>query len=78
MNEYSLKNIHLTSLRKSIGFVPQDAFLFSDTIKNNIKIGNENASEEEIIQAAKSAYIHHNIEKFNKKIKSLSSKRFLG
>jgi len=70
-----IKNIHLTSLRKSIGFVPQDAFLFSDTIKNNIKIGNENASEEEIIQAAKSAYIHHNIEKFNRKYETFVGER---
>jgi len=62
-------------LRKSIGYVPQDAFLFSDTIKNNIKIGNENATEEEIIQAAKSAYIHHNIEKFNKKYETSVGER---
>ena len=75
IDKNKIKNIHLTSLRKSIGFVPQDAFLFSDTIKNNIKIGNENASEEEIIQAAKSAYIHHNIEKFNRKYETFVGER---
>ncbi|MCK5678685.1 MAG: ABC transporter ATP-binding protein [Flavobacteriaceae bacterium] len=70
-----IKNINLKSLRKSIGFVPQDAFLFSDTIKNNIKIGNENASDKEIIQAAKDAYIHHNIENFKNKYETLVGER---
>jgi ATP-binding cassette subfamily B protein len=46
--------------------VPQDAFLFSDTIKNNIKFGKENATDEEVIQAAKYAQVHKNINGFNK------------
>ena len=62
-----IRSINLSSLRSSIGFVPQDAFLFSDTIKNNIKIGDENASDSKVIQMAKAAYIHHNIEKFKNK-----------
>ncbi|MCF6296677.1 MAG: ABC transporter ATP-binding protein/permease [Flavobacteriaceae bacterium] len=70
-----IKNINLISLRESIGFVPQDAFLFSDTIKNNIKIGNENATNEEIIQSAKAAYIHHNIDQFNNKYNTLVGER---
>jgi len=41
--------------------VPQDAFLFSDTIGNNIRFGKENASEEEVINAAKNAAVHKNI-----------------
>ncbi|MDO9039516.1 MAG: ATP-binding cassette domain-containing protein, partial [Lutibacter sp.] len=45
--------------------VPQEAFLFSDTIKNNIKFGDEAASDEKIEQAANDAYIHHNIIEFN-------------
>ena len=60
-----ITKINLTSLRNSIGFVPQEAFLFSDTIKNNIKFGNEEAVEEVIKNAAKNAHIHHNIEQFN-------------
>ena len=59
-----IKGINLTNLRNSIGFVPQEAFLFSDTIKNNIKFGNENAIDEVIEKAAKNAHIHHNIEEF--------------
>jgi ATP-binding cassette subfamily B protein len=53
--------LNLNDLRNSIGYVPQDAFLFSDTIKNNIMFGNENATEEEIIEAAKNADVHKNI-----------------
>ena len=56
-----VKNINLNDLRKQIGFVPQEAFLFSDTIKNNIKFGDVNADDEKIEKAAKDAYIHHNI-----------------
>lgn len=60
-----IEQLNLDNLRQSIGFVPQEAFLFSDTIKNNIKFGDEAASDEKIEQAAKDAYIHHNIIEFN-------------
>ena len=60
-----IEQLNLDNLRQSIGFVPQEAFLFSDTIKNNIKFGDESASDEKIKQAAKDAYIHHNITEFN-------------
>ena len=60
-----IEQINLDNLRQSIGFVPQEAFLFSDTIKNNIKFGDESASDDKIEQAAKDAYIHHNIIEFN-------------
>ncbi len=60
-----IEQLNLDNLRQSIGFVPQEAFLFSDTIKNNIKFGNESASDEKIEQAAKDAYIHHNLIEFN-------------
>ena len=61
-----IKDINLNDLRENIGFVPQEAFLFSDTIKNNIKFGNDNAVEDIIKNAAKNAHIHHNIEEFSK------------
>ena len=60
-----IEQLNLGDLRQSIGFVPQEAFLFSDTIKNNIKFGDESASDDKIEQAAKDAYIHHNIIEFN-------------
>ncbi len=56
-----IKNCNLNDIRSQIGFVPQDPFLFSDTIENNIKFGKEDATQEEIIDAAKSAVIHDNI-----------------
>lgn len=75
IDHHPIREIHLESLRDSIGYVPQDAFLFSDTIKNNIKIGDEKATDEEIILAAKAAYIHHNILNFNKKYETLVGER---
>lgn len=67
LDNTNVKDLNLDNLRQNIGFVPQEAFLFSDTIKNNIKFGDENASDEKIHQAAKDAYIHHNIIDFNEK-----------
>ncbi|MCT4629121.1 ABC transporter ATP-binding protein [Winogradskyella sp.] len=62
----TISDLNLYSLRNSIGYVPQDAFLFSDSIKNNIMFGKEDATEEEVIEAAKNAKVHKNIIKFNK------------
>lgn len=62
----NITQLNLDNLRKQTGIVPQDAFLFSDTIKNNIKFGNENASDDDIITAAKKAEVHKNIVKFAK------------
>ncbi|PKV49993.1 ATP-binding cassette subfamily B protein [Aquimarina sp. MAR_2010_214] len=61
-----IKNLNLTDLRASIGYVPQDAFLFSDSIQNNIKFGNEKATDDEVYEAAKNAVVHKNIIGFSK------------
>lgn len=61
-----IKKLNLSDLRNSIGYVPQDAFLFSDSLRNNIKFGKEDASEEEVINAAKNAAVHDNIITFSK------------
>ncbi|MBQ9949862.1 MAG: ABC transporter ATP-binding protein [Clostridia bacterium] len=53
-----IRNLTLDSLRKSVGTVAQDVFLFNGTIRENIAFGNPDASEEEIIDAAKKANIH--------------------
>lgn len=66
INGTAINQLNLTSLRDSIGYVPQDAFLFSDSIKNNIKFGNDTATDEDVILAAKQAHVHKNIVKFNK------------
>ena len=57
-----LREITQVSLRKSIGIVPQDTVLFNDTIEYNIAYGKPDASKEEIVAAAKAAYIHDFIE----------------
>jgi len=57
--------LNLTSLRSSIGYVPQDAFLFSDTLSNNIRFGKQTASQLEVEAAAKNAAVHKNITGFN-------------
>ena len=66
INDTEISQLNLTDLRNSIGYVPQDAFLFSDSIKNNIKFGKEDATDEEVFEAAKNAQVHKNIIKFNK------------
>lgn len=58
----SIKNVSLKSLRKNIGVVQQDVFLFTGTIKENILCAKPNASEEDVIAAAKKAQIHDFIE----------------
>ncbi len=55
INGKDIKNISLNEYRDLIGIVPQESFLFSGTIAENISFGKENVSEEEIIQAAKMA-----------------------
>ncbi len=60
-----ITSVNLYDLRNQISVVPQDAFLFSDSIKNNIKFGNEQATDEEVIAAAKKAVVHDNIMLFN-------------
>lgn len=54
----SIKDIKLKSLRKNVGLVQQDVFLFTGTIKDNIQYGSPDASDEEIVEAAKRASIH--------------------
>ena len=65
INGIDIKKHNLSDLRNNIGYVPQDAFLFSDTIKNNIKFGKEDATDKDVISAAKNAQVHSNIIKFN-------------
>lgn len=54
----SIKDVSLNSLRNNIGVVAQDVFLFTGTVKENITIGDRNATDKEIIEACKKAKIH--------------------
>ncbi len=75
LDDVPIKKLNLNSIRTEIGAVPQDAFLFSDTIKSNIKFGKENATDEEIISVAKKAVVHKNIMGFNKKYDTILGER---
>ena len=75
IDENEISTLNLNDLRNNIGIVPQDAFLFSDTIKNNIKFGNQNATDNEVIEAAKNAVVHDNIIAFNKQYDTVLGER---
>lgn len=57
----NVRNLTLSSLRRNIGIVQQDVFLFADTVRENIRYGRPDCSEEEIIEAAKRAEIYDDI-----------------
>lgn len=58
LDDHDIKNIKVKDLRRHIGLVSQDVFLFAGNIRDNIMYGNVNATEEEMIEAAKNAEIH--------------------
>ncbi|MFU8813436.1 MAG: ABC transporter ATP-binding protein [Balneolaceae bacterium] len=70
-----LKEWPLKQLRTAVGFVPQETFLFSTTIANNISFGSDNAGEKEITRAAEDAHVLRNILEFEKKFKTLVGER---
>lgn len=66
IDDVDVKNYKLKNLRKQIGIVPQDTFLFSGTIYENILYGKRDASEEDVIKASKMANAYRFIEKLPK------------
>jgi ATP-binding cassette subfamily B protein len=62
-------------LRSELGYAPQDVFLFSDTVANNIAFGSPDASQEEIEAAAKAADIYDNIQDFKEKFETTVGER---
>ncbi len=75
IDNIEIEKVNLKELRKSIGYIPQDSFLFSDSIENNIKFGNENSSYNEVVKAAKIADVDKNIKKFKKGYKTILGER---
>jgi ATP-binding cassette subfamily B multidrug efflux pump len=65
----------LESLRHQIGFVPQETFLFSETVRENIAFGKEDASDAEVGSAAEAANIAHDIEEFPEQYRTLVGER---
>ena len=75
LDDIPIEQVNLNAVRSQIGFVPQDPFLFSESIEENIKFGKENAAKEEIITAAQNADIHDNIINFPKGYKTILGER---
>ena len=71
----NIKDYNITNLRSHIGYVPQDVFLFSDTIRENISFGSDNKSEEDIIAASKAADLYSNIQDFPEGFKTMVGER---
>jgi ATP-binding cassette subfamily B protein len=71
----NLKSIEISELRSLISYVPQNNFLFSESIKKNIEFGNPNSSIEDIINAAKLAEIDLEIEKFENGYETILGER---
>ncbi|MBS1512002.1 MAG: ABC transporter ATP-binding protein [Bacteroidetes bacterium] len=70
-----VNKIDLASLRKQISYVPQDVFLFSDTVSNNIRFGVEEASQEAVETAAKQASVHNEIGRFQHQYDTMIGER---
>ena len=75
LDDHSINKIDLIHLRENIGVVPQDSFLFSDTIINNIRFGNEKASKKEIEKVCEIAGIHKEILKFKDQYNTMLGER---
>jgi ATP-binding cassette subfamily B protein len=75
MNGIDIAQLETNAYRSLMGIVPQDVFLFSDTIENNIRFGNGNATLNEITRAAQTADLHENILGFEEKYETLLGER---
>lgn len=75
IDNQSIKSLNLYDLRDAIAMVTQDAFLFSDSIKSNIRFGKEDATEEEIRYYAQLADVDKNIMKFDKQYDTVLGER---
>lgn len=70
-----LREIKLASLRRQISYVPQDVFLFSDTIYNNIASGEADVTEEQVYEAARQAGVHEEILRFPQQYQTIVGER---
>ena len=70
-----INRIPIKTLRAGAAYVPQDNFLFSDTIENNIAFATDNGTLEQVVEAAKMADVHSNIDEFPNKYKSVLGER---
>lgn len=71
----NLKDHNLQNYRKYIGYIPQESYLFSDTIANNIGFAIDNPTEEQIVEYAKKADVHKNIVEFKEQYQTMVGER---
>ena len=72
---HDIKTLNLTNYRSQIGFVPQEVFLFSDTIKHNIAFGLDEVTDQRVAQAAKDAAVYQNIVGFEQGFDTMLGER---
>lgn len=75
IDEQNASAYALKELRNAVGYVPQNPFLFSESIEDNIRFGKEDATLEEVKQAAQQAAVHDNIQNFKEKYATLLGER---
>ena len=75
LDDYDITQIALSDLRGAIAFVPQDSFLFSTTIQNNLRYGDTNADISVVESAAKEAQLHSEILNFPQQYKTIVGER---
>jgi ATP-binding cassette, subfamily B, multidrug efflux pump len=75
MDGINIKNYHLHELHTNIAYAPQDAYLFSDTVSNNIRFGKNNATEAEVKEAARMADLDKDIASFSKGYETMIGER---
>jgi ATP-binding cassette subfamily B multidrug efflux pump len=75
IDQKKIDQLNLTDYRDQVGFVPQDVFLFSDTIRNNIAFGVNEVNNEAVIRAAKDAAVYANIMEFDEGFDTMVGER---
>ena len=75
LDDCEIKDLDITNFRRQIGYVPQDVFLFSDTIENNILFGTEDKKFKDVEEASRNADLIRNINSFPNKYKTKVGER---
>jgi len=75
LDDTNIEKLNISSMRNQMGYVPQDVFLFSDSIANNIAFGGEKISKEKIHQAAKDADLYDNVIDFTEGFETMLGER---
>ena len=70
-----IEKLNISNMRDQIGYVPQDVFLFSDTITNNIAFGGKDITQDKIHKAAKDADLYDNVVEFNEGFETMLGER---